>query len=331
MKSEELFRKLLGLEDPWVIKVIKFDHQGKRVDIFMDFPSGSKFPCPVCGIPYGVYDTEERTWRHLNIFQYPTYVHAREPRIKCNEHGKKTIDLPWARKGSGFSLHFEAMVVEMCREMPVSAVSRIVEINEDSVCRILKHYVDQARKEQDLSDISVLGIDEFSVEKHHVYVTLFYDIKNSRVIHIERGKESDVFERFITKHPFLDPSYISGVREYFPNSSIVFDHFHVIKMMNDTLDRIRRKEARENAILNNSQGNLYSPDGLFTNFQNISVFESVLHISPVFYHSEYCATESWIIYAFNSSFNCKHFSMYSIKLRGVKISSALSITLLHFS
>ena len=32
----------------------------------MDFPRGSKFPCPVCGIPYGVYDTEERTWRHLN-------------------------------------------------------------------------------------------------------------------------------------------------------------------------------------------------------------------------------------------------------------------------
>ena len=67
----------------------------------MDFQRGSKFPCPVCGIPYGVCDTEERTWRHLNIFQYPTYVHAREPRIKCNEHGKKTVDLPWARKGSG--------------------------------------------------------------------------------------------------------------------------------------------------------------------------------------------------------------------------------------
>jgi hypothetical protein len=35
VKSEELFRKLLGLEDPWVIKEIKFDHQGKRVDIVL--------------------------------------------------------------------------------------------------------------------------------------------------------------------------------------------------------------------------------------------------------------------------------------------------------
>ena len=265
MKSEELFRKLLGLEDPWIIKEIRFDHQGKRVDIYMDFPRGSKFPCPVCGISYGVYDTEERTWRHLNIFQYPTYVHAREPRIRCRDHGKKTAALPWARKGSGFSLQFEAMVVEMCREMPVSAVSRMVEINEDSVWRILKHYVDQARVDQDISDLNVLGIDELSVEKHHVYVTLFYDIRNSRVIHIEEGKESDVFEKFIMKHPFLDPSkidhitmdmypsYISGAKKYFPASKTVFDHFHVIKMMNDTLDRIRRKESRENDILKHTR------------------------------------------------------------------------------
>ena len=145
--------------------------------------------------------------------------------------------------------------------MPVSSVSRMVVINEDSVWRILKHYVEEARKDQDISDLSVLGIDEFSVERHHVYVTLFYGIKNSRVIHIEEGKESDVFMRFLQKNPFLDPSgignitmgmypsYISGAKQYFPDSSIVFDHFHVIKMINDTLDRIRRKEAKSNDIL----------------------------------------------------------------------------------
>jgi len=192
-------------------------------------------------------------------------VHAREPRIKCNDHGKKTVDLPWARKRSGFSLHFEAMIVEMGKEMPVSSVARIVGINEDSVWRILKHYVDAARKEWDLSSISVIGIDEFSVEKHHVYVTLFYDIRNSRVIHIEEGEDSDVFMKFMQKNPFLDPAgiehitvdmcppYISSAKRYFPDPSIVFDHFHVIKMMNDTLDRIRRKGAKSNGNLKHTR------------------------------------------------------------------------------
>ncbi len=119
------------------------------------------------------------------------------------------------------------MIVEMGREMPVSAYSRIMGINEDSVWIILKHYVEDARKDQDLSDLKVPEIEEFSAEKHHVYVILFYDIKDSRIIHIEDGKESDVFGKFIMTHPFLDPagienitmdmypSYISGAKEYF--------------------------------------------------------------------------------------------------------------------
>ena len=75
-------------------------------------------------------------------------------------------------------------------------------------------------------------------------------------IHIEEGKESDVFGKFLQKKPFIDakntehiainmfPVYISGAKEYFPDSSVVFDHFYLIKMMNDTIDRIRRREAR---------------------------------------------------------------------------------------
>jgi len=125
--------------------------------------------------------------------------------------------------------------------------------------------VDEGRKDQDLSAISVLGIGEFSAEKHHVHVTLSYDIRNSRVIHLEEGKDSDMFMRFMQKNPFLDvrsiehitmdmcSSYISGAKQYFPDSSIVFDLFHVIKMMNDTLDRIRRKEAQENEILKHTR------------------------------------------------------------------------------
>lgn len=73
------------------------------------------------------------------------------------------------------------MVTLISQEMPVSAVAKIVQIHGDSVWRVLKHYVDEARKDQNLSEISVLGIDEFSSEKHNVYVTFFYDIKNSRV------------------------------------------------------------------------------------------------------------------------------------------------------
>ena len=79
-------------------------------------------------------------------------------------------------------MHFEVLIVEMDRETPLSAVVNIVGANEDSNWRILKHYFEEARKYLDLSSMSVLRIDEFLVEKLHLYVTLFYAIKNSRVI-----------------------------------------------------------------------------------------------------------------------------------------------------
>ena len=129
--------------------------------------------------------------------------------------------------------------------------------------------------DQDLSDPNILEIDEFSVEKHHVYVTLFYDTKNNRVMHIEEGKESGVFGNFIMKHPFPDPSgiehitmdmfpsYVPGAKDHFQDSSIVLDHFHVIKIMNGTLDRIMRKEARVNEILKRTRYDwLKNSDGL---------------------------------------------------------------------
>ena len=52
-------------------------------------------PCPECGVPCGVRDARERTWRHLDIWQFRTYVHCAVPRTDCPEHGAGTVPVPW--------------------------------------------------------------------------------------------------------------------------------------------------------------------------------------------------------------------------------------------
>jgi transposase len=64
---------------------------------------------------HGVQDTEELTWSHLITFQYPTHVHAREPLIKCDVHGKKTVEYAMDKKGIGFTPHFEALNVRQAK------------------------------------------------------------------------------------------------------------------------------------------------------------------------------------------------------------------------
>jgi transposase len=126
----------------------------------------------------------------------------------------------------------------------------------------MSHYVNQAKEERDISNLETIGVDKIAVKKGHKYVTLLYDIEESRVIHTENGKGKDVFQKFRTeisnkmdheqiKFISMDmyPAFKSGAKEYFPKAAIVFDKFHVIKMMNDAVDKVRRSETKENHAL----------------------------------------------------------------------------------
>jgi transposase len=105
MKQKDLFKLALGLEDPWMVREVSFNPEEGRLDIWLDFPRGATFFCPSCGEGgKKAYDTQKKTWRHLNFFEHRTYIHARLPRVECAACGVKTAEVPWARPGSGFTL-----------------------------------------------------------------------------------------------------------------------------------------------------------------------------------------------------------------------------------
>ena len=100
MRDIDLFQMALGLTPPWQVSDAQFDPNTKRLDIRIDFPRGSTFTCPKCGqTGIKAYDTQEKSWRHLNFFQHDAYLTARVPRIECNDCGTLLIDVPWARPG----------------------------------------------------------------------------------------------------------------------------------------------------------------------------------------------------------------------------------------
>ena len=260
MPDNELFTKALNLEKPWYVREVTFDPSGKRLDVYIGRTS-DLLPCPVCGKPCIDYDSMEREWRHLDFFQYEAYIHARIPRTSCKEHGIMTVKVPWTRKDSNFSKMFEYHALDFGREMPISSASRFLNTGQDSLWRILKHYVDD--KGRNLSGIENIGVDEIAIMKGHNYETIFYDHKERRVIHTEMGKKNTVFRKLKKRLPEpgkvknfsmdMAKPYILGSGKYFKKSGIVFDHFHVIKGMNDAVDRVRRREQKKNPILKNTR------------------------------------------------------------------------------
>lgn len=265
MNSEELFRMALGIESPWLIKSVKFEQDGKSqvLKIEVDFQRGSTFP-DSDGQLCSVHDTVTKTWRHLNFFQHACYINCRTPRIKRPDGKVKLITPPWAREGSGFTLLFEALAMALIEsEMPVNKIGHLMNENPHRIWTIFNYWIKRARLNEKLNCPSAIGFDETSQKKGHDYVTLAVDLKERKVIHVAEGKGKSTIhavkdylvEHNIdinkVKHASIDmsPSYISGISEAFPKAEIHFDRFHVVKLLNEAMDEVRKMERKEHSEL----------------------------------------------------------------------------------
>jgi transposase len=284
----ELFQAALGLTRPWkVVKTKLTTGDEETLDIWIDFDPGSRFPCPECQAASPAYDTKETTWRHLDFFQYKAFLHARHPRVQCVAHGIHRVNVPWSRPESGFTFFFEAMVLAMAPHMPVAALARQVREHDTLVWRILHHHVDEARARADFSAVKAIGMDETSRQKGHVYVSLFVDLDESRVLFVTPGKDASTvgaFAKDLKDHGGdptkikdvcmdMSPAFKEGARTHLPEAEITFDRFHLTKLMNEAVDQVRREEQRESPGLKTTRYLWLHKNSNLTNAQKARVLD----------------------------------------------------------
>jgi len=264
----ELFEKALNINIPWYIKGIQFDPEVKRLDIEIDFKKGALFEYvdKDKNTEYKnlkAYDTTKKTWRHLNFFEHECYLHARVPRVKLPDGKAKTIKAPWEGLSKGFTLLFEALLIQLCSSMPINSVAKLINANGNKIWEMLNKYIKQTRAKEEYSHIDAIGMDETSRAKGHDYITLFVDLKARRTIYVAEGKSAQTLHDF--KEDFkahngninniknvscdMSPAFIKGVEETLPNAQITFDKFHILKIINSAVDEVRKEEYKTNKIL----------------------------------------------------------------------------------
>lgn len=269
MNDSELFSRALGLQEPWQVVDVQFDAEQRRLDLWIDFPKGSRFACPECGREgCEVHDTEEKTWRHLDFFQHQAYLTARVPRVICPEHQVHQVEVPWARERSGFTLLFEALVMALVKEMPVAPVAALIGESDMRVWRIVHHYVDQALEAQDLSGMERAGIDETSSQRGQNYVSVFADLDERRAVYVTEGRDQGTvqeFSCFLECHggeaarisevcQDMSEAYLAGVLKHLPAADITFDRYHVRQHLSKAIDEVRRAEAKQHkGLLKNTR------------------------------------------------------------------------------
>jgi transposase len=294
MDQNNLFAIGLGLNAPW--KVVRSgledgSGQSKILYVDIDFEEGSKFPCPVCGQPCAVYDSEIKRWRHMNFWQHATFLSGRVPRVECPEHKVRQVGVPWARAESGFTLMFEALVMALVKEMPVSAVADLVAEHDTRLWRIVRHYVGAAHAAQDWSQVRAVAIDETATRKGHRYATVVVDIdpetkREARLLFMTPDRTAVSVGEFVqamgahgaraeqVKIAAMDmsPAYQKAAREHLPEAKVCFDPFHVMKLAGEAVDGVRKQLRAQGADV---QGALWALRG---NWENLKQEQRALRV-----------------------------------------------------
>ncbi len=119
----------------------------------------------------------------------------------------------------------------------------------------MSYYIPDSWSKNDYSQVKIVGVDETFCAKFHKYVSLFVDLDNNKVLYVCEGKDASVigsFKKDLEDHngaseniemlcSDMSPAFISGITEQFARSSLTFDKFHVIKMVNEAIDQVRRE------------------------------------------------------------------------------------------
>ena len=259
-----LFGRSMGLGEAWEVSGTWFEEvEGGPDELHAGVARrrGHAVPCPECGVPCGVHDARERTWRHLDIWQSGTYVHCAVPRTDCPEHGVRTVPVPWeVRPNSHFTALFEAQVLAACmRGSTVKAVAEALGEDDRRLWDMLGRAVAQARGSADYSGVRRVGTGETSRSRGHTYISTMLDLDGRRCARRGRrkrlgsvGRMCDQLEAHggdraaiteVTRD--MSGSLSSGVSEEMLQATQTIDRFHVMQLFSRATDRVRCAERRE--------------------------------------------------------------------------------------
>lgn len=143
-------------------------------------------------------------------------------------------------------------VLNLARFMTISDVSKHLGLSWDLIKSIQKRYLQKKYSRPALKELKRIAIDEIYVGKRG-YLTIVLDIQSGAVVFVGDGKGGEALEPFWTRlrrcrkvkieavAMDMSPAYIRAVNENLKEAVIVFDHFHMIKMMNEKISDFRRQ------------------------------------------------------------------------------------------
>lgn len=255
MKDTDFYEQILGLREPWEVQEVELSVKSKKVTVSLGYREGTLWACPESQERLPCHDHVERKWRHLDTCGFETILRARVPRVRGSDGKVWTVPVPWAEKGSRFTLLFERFVVAvLLGTQNITAASGLVDLSWDQLHRIMERAVERGLERRDLETLRHLGMDEKSFAKGQSYVSVMTDLDEGRVLEVMDGRDMSAGEMLLATLPDevkeqieavcidMSGSNQGAIEKELPQAAIVHDRFHISAHLNDGVAKVHREE-----------------------------------------------------------------------------------------
>ena len=214
--------------------------------------------CPACGSAHvHVVERFRRWWRTVPLGAKAVWIEMDVPRIECQScRARRRVEVSFAQPKRRHTRSFERYVMELLQFMTPQDVSFHLGISWDLANDIQKRRLGRRFARPKLKELKRIAIDEIHLGKRHRFVTLVLDLDSGAVVFVGEGKGVEALKPFWKRLKAarakvqavatdMSPAYIAAVIENLPKARLVFDRFHVMKLLNEKLTELRRELFRE--------------------------------------------------------------------------------------
>lgn len=258
MRVTTVFKRLLRLDD---VNVTDVEFLARLVVVTVVLRR-RRLWCPHCGFKTSArYDARDRPsrWRHLDLGVWQVEIRATLRRLRCPTHGVVVEQVPFARAGAHLTRDFDDLLAWLATRMDKTSIARLCRVSWRTVGRACERVVAAELDPKRLDGLFRIGVDEISWRKHHKYLTLVVDHDEGCVVWGSEGKDAATLDRFFTDlgpqrssqieavSLDLGPAYLKSVQAdgHAPQAIVCADIFHLVKLVGDALDEVRRQLWQE--------------------------------------------------------------------------------------
>ncbi len=235
---------------------VRSSFHGGEVQFFIAAKT-ERLYCSACGSGDVVKRGRIVRWfRAVPIGNKVTSLSLPVQRVGCRHCGLvRQVRLGFADPLRSYTRGFERLALELSRRMTIKDVAQQLQVGWDVIKDIQLRDLRNRFARPCLHALRTIALDEIAVAKGHRYLTVVLDLASGVVVFVGDGKGADALDPFwrrlrrsraAVQAVAIDMSaaYILAVSVHLSHAVLVFDHFHIIKLLNEKLSALRRELHR---------------------------------------------------------------------------------------